>query len=96
VVDAGREVLLTEANVLESKTGADVVGDFVSGAIVVEKGRLYFADGREVLWFDKSIQSTGFLILVLVFFWLVVPTSKILNNNYILLNMFASHCTVQY
>jgi hypothetical protein len=51
---------------------------------VAETGRLNLVDGGEVLWFDKSIQSTGVLLLVLVIFLLVLPTTNILNINYII------------
>jgi hypothetical protein len=86
---------VTGANVLDSKTGTYVDGDFLTGANVLDfksgadvldlkTGRLYLMDGGEVCWFDKSVQSAGFLFLVLVIFSPVVPTSKILKNkNYI-------------
>jgi hypothetical protein len=60
-----------------------VVGRVLTGNGVLDSktGRLYLIDGGEVGWFNKSIQSAGFLFPVLVIFSPVVPTTKILNNK---------------
>jgi len=52
-----------------------------NGVLDSKAGRLYLIDGGEVGWFNKSIQSAGFLFPVLVIFSPVVPTNKILKNK---------------
>jgi hypothetical protein len=61
-----------------------VVGRVGRAVVVVEvdsKTCLYLMDGRGVLWFDKSFQSTGFLILDLVIFSPTAPTNRILKHK---------------